>query len=355
MLLARLKIGLLPPEGPQTVLSTSDPLRAAEWMTARDALEIATSAAPQVLGRDDIGCSAAGQVRGLLYAPLERRSVRRRTERPGGGGRLLRADEGASHGRRWPSDRRQRAGRIARPGTGGRGAQSQCGAPGRRRGLREGQLPLVPLSTRRPCLTKIAHATVASDSIRRNLNRHARFAPRAGPQRQLGEVALEPGAKVTAATLRPVRHRQGEWRCPSTQSELRTAERLQRAQGNPAGFRRQGGDPRGQRPGGKVGHGAFPAPSVIRMVYLIHRPRPRVKFRGARSLSAMATPANIAGGNHRGAGRWLFFTQAPGRWFLGWMSAVLTSAPPGGAGLDEAAAGDPAAVVEAERLLLAPL
>jgi 8-oxoguanine deaminase len=27
MLLARLKIGLRPPEGPQTVLSTSDPLR----------------------------------------------------------------------------------------------------------------------------------------------------------------------------------------------------------------------------------------------------------------------------------------------------------------------------------------
>lgn len=54
----------------------------------------------------------------------------------------------------------------------------------------------------------------------RNLNRHARFAPPAGPQRQLGVVALEPGAKVTAATLIPVRHRQGEWRCLSAQSEL---------------------------------------------------------------------------------------------------------------------------------------
>ena len=49
MLLARLKIGLLPPEGPQTVLSTSDPLRAAEWMTARDALEIATVGGAEVL------------------------------------------------------------------------------------------------------------------------------------------------------------------------------------------------------------------------------------------------------------------------------------------------------------------
>ena len=54
----------------------------------------------------------------------------------------------------------------------------------------------------------------------RNFNRHARFAPPAGPQRQLGVVALEPGAKVTAATLIPVRHRQGEWRCPSAQPEL---------------------------------------------------------------------------------------------------------------------------------------
>ena len=61
MLLARLKIGLLPPEGPQTVLSTSDPLRAAEWMTARDAMEIATIGGAQVLGRDDIGCLQPGK------------------------------------------------------------------------------------------------------------------------------------------------------------------------------------------------------------------------------------------------------------------------------------------------------
>ena len=60
MLLARLKMGLLPPEGPQTVLSTSDPLRAAEWMTAREALEIATRGGAEVLMRADIGHLAPG-------------------------------------------------------------------------------------------------------------------------------------------------------------------------------------------------------------------------------------------------------------------------------------------------------
>jgi 8-oxoguanine deaminase len=61
MLLARLKIGLLPPEGPRTVLSTSDPLRAGEWMTARDALEIATIGGAAVLGRSDIGSLEPGK------------------------------------------------------------------------------------------------------------------------------------------------------------------------------------------------------------------------------------------------------------------------------------------------------
>ena len=60
MLLARLRIGLLPPEGPRTVLSTSDPLRAGEWTTARDALEIATRGGAEVLGRSDVGHLAPG-------------------------------------------------------------------------------------------------------------------------------------------------------------------------------------------------------------------------------------------------------------------------------------------------------
>ena len=61
MLLARLKMGLLPPEGPRTVLSTSDPLRANEWMTARDALEVATIGGASVLGRSDIGSLEPGK------------------------------------------------------------------------------------------------------------------------------------------------------------------------------------------------------------------------------------------------------------------------------------------------------
>ena len=61
MLLARLRIGLLPPEGPRTVLSTSDPLRADEWMTARQALEIGTRGGAAVLGRDDIGSLEPGK------------------------------------------------------------------------------------------------------------------------------------------------------------------------------------------------------------------------------------------------------------------------------------------------------
>lgn len=61
MLLARLKMGLLPPEGPQSVLSTSHPLRAKEWMTAREALEIATIGGASVLGRSDIGSLEPGK------------------------------------------------------------------------------------------------------------------------------------------------------------------------------------------------------------------------------------------------------------------------------------------------------
>jgi 8-oxoguanine deaminase len=61
MLLARLKIGLLPPEGPQTVLSTSNPLRANEWLTARQALEMATLGGAALLGRSDIGSLEPGK------------------------------------------------------------------------------------------------------------------------------------------------------------------------------------------------------------------------------------------------------------------------------------------------------
>ena len=53
MLLARLRLGLRPPEGPAKYaqLPVAHPLRASEWMTAREALELATIGGAKVLGR----------------------------------------------------------------------------------------------------------------------------------------------------------------------------------------------------------------------------------------------------------------------------------------------------------------
>lgn len=63
MLLARLRLGLLPPEGPRKhmLLSPSHPARASEWMTAREALELATIGGARVLGRSDIGSLEPGK------------------------------------------------------------------------------------------------------------------------------------------------------------------------------------------------------------------------------------------------------------------------------------------------------
>lgn len=62
-LLARVKMGLLPPEGPSKYMNLpqSHPKRAAEWMTAREALELATLGGAKVLGRDDIGSLEPGK------------------------------------------------------------------------------------------------------------------------------------------------------------------------------------------------------------------------------------------------------------------------------------------------------
>ncbi|MEM5584281.1 8-oxoguanine deaminase [Roseibium sp. AS2] len=63
MLLARLELGLRPAEGPdrQALLPPSHPSRAGEWMTAREALELATLGGASVLGREDIGSLAPGK------------------------------------------------------------------------------------------------------------------------------------------------------------------------------------------------------------------------------------------------------------------------------------------------------
>lgn len=62
MLLARLNLGLTPPGAHEhAALPPSHPLRSGEWMTAREALELATLGGASVLGRDDIGSLEAGK------------------------------------------------------------------------------------------------------------------------------------------------------------------------------------------------------------------------------------------------------------------------------------------------------
>jgi cytosine/adenosine deaminase-related metal-dependent hydrolase len=63
MLLARLRLGLLPPEGPRKYmfLGQSHSVRTSEWMTAREALELATIGGARVLGRSDIGSLEVGK------------------------------------------------------------------------------------------------------------------------------------------------------------------------------------------------------------------------------------------------------------------------------------------------------
>ncbi len=72
MLLARVKMGLRPPEGPETILFPSSPLRSKEWLTAREALEIATRGGAEVLNRNDIGSLEPGKCADFISIDMNR-------------------------------------------------------------------------------------------------------------------------------------------------------------------------------------------------------------------------------------------------------------------------------------------
>ena len=98
MLLARLRLGLLPPEGPRKymLLSQSHPVRAHEWMTAREALELATLGRRAGARAHRHRLARTRQVRRLLLSRSAHDRLRRRLARSGGGGAVLRAAAGAA-------------------------------------------------------------------------------------------------------------------------------------------------------------------------------------------------------------------------------------------------------------------
>jgi 8-oxoguanine deaminase len=73
MLLARLRLGLRQPEGPAKYaqLPVAHPVRASEWMTAREALEMATIGGAKVLGRSDIGSLQPGKCADFFSIDLQ--------------------------------------------------------------------------------------------------------------------------------------------------------------------------------------------------------------------------------------------------------------------------------------------
>jgi cytosine/adenosine deaminase-related metal-dependent hydrolase len=101
MLLARLRLGLMPPEGPRKYmfLSQSHPVRADEWMTAREVLELATLGGARVLGRSDVGSLEPGKCADFFCLDLHTLGYAGALHDPVAAVHFLRTSAGAHHGR----------------------------------------------------------------------------------------------------------------------------------------------------------------------------------------------------------------------------------------------------------------
>ena len=117
MLLARLDLGL----------RREGKALPADWMTAREALEIATLGGARVLGRDDVGSLEAGKCADFFSLDLGRGRVRRGAARPGGGDPLLRPDARPDDRRPRPGGGRGRPPGEPRPSAGRRAPQPPRG------------------------------------------------------------------------------------------------------------------------------------------------------------------------------------------------------------------------------------
>jgi hypothetical protein len=95
-----------------SLLPQSHPLRANEWMTARETLELATFGGAHVLGRSDVGSLESGMCR-LLLARSSHHRLRRCAARSRGCHALLRPAKRQVYGDQWQGHRARGRSRYA--------------------------------------------------------------------------------------------------------------------------------------------------------------------------------------------------------------------------------------------------